>query len=114
MRAKIEQTVKVEYFDAPPPSGAFRFTLLRKDDEFWVPQGTSDCSVEFPQTEFEIGASGKYKVVCQRLNIIDQRIGPVAESNVVFVNGGEYQAPLVITLGIATDDEDENPDGIPF
>ena len=81
MRATITETVSATYFDAPPPSDAFRFSLYKQVGGGWVFTGyVSDCNVENPQTEFEIVASGKYKLICRRLNVVDQQMGPAAES----------------------------------
>lgn len=107
-QASIVETVKAEYFDAPPPSDAFRFTLFKFVNGDWVSTGyTSDCAVESPHCEFEIVDSGKYRVTGRRVNIVDQQMGPAAESNAVYVGScGEYEAPFRITLGVTQPDDD--------
>ena len=114
MRASIVETVKATYFDAPPPSDAFRFTLFKEIDGAWVATGyTSDCSTENPVCEMEIIEAGKYKVMCRRLNIYDYQMGPYAESDPVFVNGGEYDAPFRLALGFVQPDDAQSGDGVP-
>lgn len=103
-QAKILETFTAEYVDVPPPSDAFRFTLFKEVEGEWISTGyVSDCSVETPECEFEIVESGKYKVRCQRLNVFDQMMGPIAESDPTYVGtAGQYQAPLKIAFGVAT------------
>lgn len=111
MQAKILETVTAEYIQVPPPSDAFRFTLFKWVEGAWISTGyTSDCSVENPECEFAVFESGKYKVTCQRLNILDQTMGPVAESDPAFVgSAGRYQAPLRVSFGVTPPDDGDEP-----